>query len=181
MQIKQLRAIQTRYKGYAFRSRTEARWAVFFDHMGIKWEYEPEGFELGNGLRYLPDFWLPDLCLWVEVKPGPPDDVAREKAWRLCLMSDAPLFMSEGMPDNHGTLFTVFHQSGGEVGLREHKAQAPWFEPTIYVQHPAEEMHYPKLDIYPMKKLDPKLYGKAEQALIAARGARFEFGQQGAA
>ena len=50
------RAIETRYKGYRFRSRLEARWAVFFDSLGLKWEYEPEGFELEGGVRYLPDF-----------------------------------------------------------------------------------------------------------------------------
>jgi ribosomal protein S27AE len=51
-----IKAIETTYKGYRFRSRLEARWAVFFDAIGIKWEYEPEGFELANGTRYLPDF-----------------------------------------------------------------------------------------------------------------------------
>lgn len=29
--------IQTRYAGCLFRSRLEARWAVFFDHLGIRW------------------------------------------------------------------------------------------------------------------------------------------------
>jgi hypothetical protein len=51
-----VRPIETHYKGYRFRSRLEARWAVFFDALGLAWEYEPEGFELGDGLRYLPDF-----------------------------------------------------------------------------------------------------------------------------
>lgn len=72
-----MKAIETEYKGYKFRSRLEARWAVFFDACGVKWEYEPEGFDLGDGLYYLPDFLLHDvlfrngktLCdLWVEVK-----------------------------------------------------------------------------------------------------------------
>ena len=53
-----LRAIETEYKGYRFRSRLEARWAVFFDACGVKWEYEPEGFVLQNGQQYLPDFLL---------------------------------------------------------------------------------------------------------------------------
>jgi len=39
-------AIETRYKGYRFRSRLEARWAVFFDALGVIWEYEKEGFEV---------------------------------------------------------------------------------------------------------------------------------------
>lgn len=36
-------ALTTRYAGCRFRSRLEARWAVFFDHLGIEWEYEPQG------------------------------------------------------------------------------------------------------------------------------------------
>ena len=66
--------IETIYNGYRFRSRLEARWAVFFDACGIKYLYEPEGFELDDGTHYLPDFYLPDVGwrahggLWVEVK-----------------------------------------------------------------------------------------------------------------
>lgn len=62
------RAIETEYRGYRFRSRLEARYAVFFDAAGIAWEYEPEGFDL-DGKRYLPDFFLPELKTYVEVKP----------------------------------------------------------------------------------------------------------------
>lgn len=63
-----IKPIETPYKGYRFRSRLEARWAVFFDALNIKWEYEKEGFDLGDGDYYLPDFWLPELSLWYEVK-----------------------------------------------------------------------------------------------------------------
>lgn len=60
--------IETRYAGCRFRSRLEARWGVFFNHLGIRWQYEPEGYTLTTGNRYLPDFYLPDLDQWVEVK-----------------------------------------------------------------------------------------------------------------
>lgn len=66
-----IKAIQTEYKGYKFRSRLEARWAVFFDALGVGWEYEPEGFDLPSGLKYLPDFRLTNLegnDLYVEIK-----------------------------------------------------------------------------------------------------------------
>lgn len=85
-----IKAIETNYKGYRFRSRLEARWAVAFDALGIKWEYEAQGFMctyrvslrdwtetpgpgVGGMARhtefpYLPDFWLPDEDLFVEVK-----------------------------------------------------------------------------------------------------------------
>ncbi len=68
-----VKAIQTRYAGCHFRSRLEARWAVFFDALGISWEYEPQGYQHepwadGTVWRYLPDFYLPDLGCFVEVK-----------------------------------------------------------------------------------------------------------------
>ncbi len=56
-----MRVIETQYKGCRFRSRLEARWAVFFEACGVKWEYEPEGYELGDGTCYLPDFLLYDV------------------------------------------------------------------------------------------------------------------------
>lgn len=77
--MKTIKAIETKYKGYRFRSRLEARWAVFFDALGVRWEYEKEGFEF-NGIRYLPDFWLPDLKLWLEIK-GELTWEKREYSW----------------------------------------------------------------------------------------------------
>jgi hypothetical protein len=65
-----LKAIDTAYKGYLFRSRLEARWAVFFDALGLKWEYEVEGYDL-DGVWYLPDFLVKTpqgADMWVEVK-----------------------------------------------------------------------------------------------------------------
>lgn len=64
-----IKAIETVYNGYRFRSRLEARWAVFFDAAGIEYEYEPEGFELDDGTKYLPDFYFPDYDWYGEVKP----------------------------------------------------------------------------------------------------------------
>lgn len=61
--MRELKAIQTEYKGYRFRSRLEARWAVLLDELGVKWEYEPEGYDLGNGMCYLPDFRLYDVTI----------------------------------------------------------------------------------------------------------------------
>lgn len=62
-----MKAIETFYNGYRFRSRLEARWAVFFDSLRIPYLYEPEGF-LIHGVRYLPDFYLPDSKQFFEVK-----------------------------------------------------------------------------------------------------------------
>lgn len=74
-------AIETHYAGCRFRSRLEARWAVFFDKMGIDWEYEPQGLLVGWRLSldegrfpYLPDFWLPEWDVWAEVKGSLSED-----------------------------------------------------------------------------------------------------------
>lgn len=66
--MSEIKAIETYYKGYRFRSRLEARWAVFFDAAGIKWEYEPEGFVMSDGTNYLPDFYLPESKTFFECK-----------------------------------------------------------------------------------------------------------------
>lgn len=79
-----MKAIETQYKGYRFRSRLEARWAVLLDALDIKWEYEFEGYDLGEAGWYLPDFWLPELQWHLEIKPpGPidPEDQAKMMAF----------------------------------------------------------------------------------------------------
>lgn len=48
-------AIETSYKGYRFRSRLEARWAMFFDRVGVTWTHEPQPLRVA-GEPYLPDF-----------------------------------------------------------------------------------------------------------------------------
>lgn len=75
-----MKPIPTTYEGVKFRSRLEARWAVFFCQLQIDWRYEP--FEIGNeNLSYTPDFLLHNLFLcffnkrvFVEIKPLEPND-----------------------------------------------------------------------------------------------------------
>lgn len=85
------KAIETRYAGHRFRSRLEARWAVALDALGVRWQYEVEGYECGTRLswsdrtiKYLPDFWLPDLGTWAEVK-GAWGDERAAKDWLHCV------------------------------------------------------------------------------------------------
>lgn len=101
--------IETLYVGTKFRSRLEARWAVFFDTLKIKWHYEVEGFRLSlrdgqEPILYLPDFYIPSQekfpkSLWVEVK-SPADDspatyvkalrLARNRSERVTILRDIP-------------------------------------------------------------------------------------------
>jgi hypothetical protein len=82
-----IKAIETRYKGYRFRSRLEARWAVFFETLKLRWQYEPEGFELPSGTRYLPDFRIElpgGKILWIEIKPEGQDSKQFEEFIASC-------------------------------------------------------------------------------------------------
>lgn len=90
-------AIPTFYNGVQYRSRTEARTAVFFDYFGIRHEYEPRKYHL-NGIVYIPDFWLTDYKLWVETKGQKPTDREREKARRLFYHEGYPVFIVSGVP-----------------------------------------------------------------------------------
>lgn len=76
----EIKAIETRYHGYRFRSRLEAKWAVYFDLLYIKYEYEPQGYVLPDGECYLPDFYLPDYEAYVEIKPESIDSESSKKA-----------------------------------------------------------------------------------------------------
>lgn len=64
--------IPLEYGGHKFRSSLEADWAATFDSLDIAWTYEPVGIEFA-GVKYLPDFWLPSIQVWAEVK-GPHND-----------------------------------------------------------------------------------------------------------
>lgn len=90
--------IETTWRGWRFRSRTEARWAVFLTAAKIRFEYEPEGFALPSGW-YLPDFWMPERNQWLEVKGQEPTTLEKLKAIDLVRASGARLIFAVGNPD----------------------------------------------------------------------------------
>lgn len=92
-----MKALETKYHNITFRSRTEARWAVFFDELRLPYAYEPEGFDLG-GDWYLPDFWLPTPGLWFEVKGVQPDAREVRVAKALSKASRCPVIIAVGPP-----------------------------------------------------------------------------------
>jgi len=103
---KEIKAIDTVWDGNLFRSRLEARWAVFFKTLGIKYEYEPEGFELGDGLRYLPDFRLPEHKCWIEIKGCEPSEKDLLKIKKLNFMTEEDVHIFIGDPYCNTTWMT---------------------------------------------------------------------------
>lgn len=198
-------AIQTEYGGYLFRSRLEARWAVFFDTLDIQWKYETQGYEV-DGHRYLPDFYLPATGTWVEVKGDPhglSKDVGRMRA---VLSAHSPLpgiaegesfllVLGDVPTENEGT---VLHQAFSH-DLDGPRGRWSFFYPkgTSWEPHPIEPtivltLLSPKIRAGVIALAAPSdwlvrhqvlptpiRFGPVFDAYRAARQARFEHGVHG--
>jgi len=128
---KHFQAIPTKYRGCSFRSRTEARWAVFFDFLGVPYQFEAEGFSMPEG-PYLPDFYIPGANVWVEVKGAYPDAREMTKADALARGSGRPVYLYfGGVPYSTSQLdwkvygIFVFMPEGGYGPGKDY---VPWFE-----------------------------------------------------
>lgn len=180
----QLRAIETRYRGYRFRSRLEARWAVFFDNLGLQWEYEPEGFELPGGVRYLPDFYLPALDVWVEIKGAKATEKDLEKPRLLALSGDCAVVVYWGSPRIAWPKETGVIYGWTEKGFTEavpcgafctaEKGLSFDLMDTVYT---SSDMSCEVPSISPSNKIQGNLFEATKRAIEAARGSRFEHGE----
>lgn len=180
----EIKAIPTRYKGYHFRSRLEARWAVFFDALGIKWEYEKEGYETPHGY-YLPDFYIitdpKDNVGWLcEVKPSHKILTDREKNVFVHIDSHPPkealgALWLIGMPEkipyspkiNPENL--THHEIMSESDIKEINAYFDWqcLHQNYLFARMSNGIKYDDRDFW-------------NECCDSARSARFEHGENGA-
>ena len=141
-----IKAIETEYNGYLFRSRLEARWAVFFDELNIKYEYEPEGFVLADGTHYLPDFFLPDFFSYFEVKPlhikgTDEEDIAENKLEELSADSGFAGMICYGDPMDNSIRLYCYDQKEDTFGFC-----SGYFDVTIGT-NPYND-NYPRLFVF---------------------------------
>lgn len=151
-------AIQTPYKGYRFRSRLEARWALFFDALNIPWLYEPEGCQLTDCRRYLPDFKIGDLDpIWVEIKGAESTIAEHLELVQVCRGTGLLGALAEGLPCET----TLWHitASAGLVRVRDTSCGLA----DIFLSRIGRGQTIPGV----------------EKAASAARLARFEHGESG--
>lgn len=153
-----VKAIETHYAGCRFRSRLEARWAVAFDHLGIPWQYEAQGFHLPSG-DYLPDFKIG--CAFVEIK-GP--------------MPNAREFQVASEINLHVGPLVIFQ---GDLPRRSGEGIA-W----AFAKSRSDENAYDWTMISPEKAMWALLDSQAparltgwDDAMTAGRSARFEHGE----
>ena len=189
-----VKAIETFYKGYHFRSRLEARWAVFFDTLGIPWRYEDEGFEKeahGETVRYLPDFFIPYRWggggFYVEVKGDTNalnfmDSYGEDKG--LILLSEIPepsnskayfhpiLQHYKGLVKSYGS----FTPHGFAVVWQSELASLLAIDPIHGLDSSGEDWDIDTHQVHTYRH-----HPTVVNAYAAARSARFEHGQRGAA
>lgn len=184
-----MKPIETVYKGYRFRSRLEARWAVFLDELGATWSFEVEGLQL-HGVRYLPDFWVSSWDVWIEVKAQAPTAGERVKCRLLSRESGKRVLLIAGEPwserDRNSYNVTLFsaqepdrdETDGWEFGEGRRCAEEIWLVSdecgafTLQAAAHKGDHKYPLSGSYASSII---------AALTSARGARFEHGESGAA
>lgn len=194
-QHNELKPIETRFNGYLMRSRLEARWGVFLSRLSVEFDYEIEGFDLtdvrvpgsdvglnGRQARYLPDFWLPSQRTWLEIKPEQPSATERERAARLAVASHNPVVLVVGAP-----WIVAERPSGYDGGDSGHIAFPDGRTDDFYlltvcpfcgVTDWCFSGWADRLPCTcPNEKKGVGDYRRIERAYVAARQARFEFGE----
>lgn len=200
------KAIETRYNGRRFRSRKEARWAVFFDSLRLPWEYEKEGFELPSG-RYLPDFWMQKQDCWIEIKGSAATERELALAGELAEATNRDVFVFDSplelySPEGYATVpwaHAFFAGGGGDCAylwcecprcgslgtqFDGRSDRLPCTQRFEYIQEglPPWKRRFIKDGCLRSPHGD-KGYGYETQRLIAAYccalSARFEFGEEG--
>jgi hypothetical protein len=116
--------IPTFHAGVLFRSRTEARHAIFFEELDLKWEYETQGFDSGS--RYLPDFavFAPLGLIWAEVKSrwdADPSGVARFQQFVMHRPQPSRAALLTGIPDAGNSILVY----GGDLDAVD-PLKGPW-------------------------------------------------------
>ena len=198
-------AIETLYDGCRFRSRLEARWAVFFNKAGIKYEYEKEGYDL-DGVWYLPDFWLPEQKCFVEIKGEWPkvtglltgNDEVMEKALALTAASKNSVYIFTGSDfeasiiyrDRDGMYAIGCYPCEDALRCFGAKWKATYSAPYVFAQCPkCERIHIRHCFIDApfccleekvcLDEIDFHYSPRLIEAYAAARQARFEYGEKG--
>lgn len=180
-----IKAIETEYGGHRFRSRLEARWAVFFDALGIRYSYEPEGFSLKYGIKYLPDFalynvhWRGERAEYYTGKVGHPifveikgaetyDDIPTNEQIKIEEFSKSrPLLVLGNIPNDVYSAMCE-HMNDGIMNYRfldgdQYSCFFSVFNKKIWLCGSDHEEYNPK---------------SVERALLIAKMARFEYGEK---
>lgn len=133
-----IKPIPTKAFGITFRSRLEARWATYLHELRIEFFYEYEGFDLGGEYGYyLPDFWLPQVRMWAEVKPSEFSLLEIDKCGLLQLQTGRPCLTLDGHPG-----FRSYYESPHLTGEGMRRSLSPTQDYIISNEYLSEGRFY---------------------------------------
>jgi len=117
--------IETWHNGVLYRSRGEAKWSVFLNHLGVKFEYETQGFNT-DGSWYLPDFviFAATGTIWAERKSSwenDPEGVAKFRRFAAQRPQPSRAVLLLGEPSFEGEHLVI----GGDESLGD-PLRGPW-------------------------------------------------------
>ena len=155
---------------------------VAFDKAKIKYEYEPQGFDLGEVGWYLPDFYLPQVDMYAEVKGRPFTLQELQKARVLSEESGKEVLLLDGPPARkaywafkpmpwegfHACSYDIFHDSRNWVTEYSKFIR----QGDILDESTLRRTCFPKSHCCGYEESE-------SEAVMAARSARFEHGESG--
>jgi hypothetical protein len=176
-----LKPIETLFNGHRFRSRLEARWAVFFTVLEVPYDYEPEGYRFER-YAYLPDFLMPSWNVFVEIKPIKPriDEMQRFIAFAQHAEKSLLIFYGNASADGHRVIWCSPDGLQGDdlqlAACRERCGQMFIQNETWGIQAIAPLTGHDCLNGICYFSW-PLIWNQLRDAFDAAQGARFEFGE----
>lgn len=102
------------HEGYRMRSFTETAWARLLEAAGISYLYESQLVELDR-CYYLPDFYLPNVGIFLEVKGPSANDLERQKAQETQEKTGKHVILLKGFPEVDGggfynSILSIFYK-----------------------------------------------------------------------
>lgn len=122
--------IQVYFCGTKYRCTAEAQWAAVFHELALRPHYEPESFLLPSG-KYLPDFWLPDSDVYIEIK-GKYSGAEPDRYKEFVLQTKRPLLFVAGYPRPNRYLLRYYSPVKGN-DTRLLQAQFATHNGTIWI------------------------------------------------
>ena len=173
-----MKIIETKFDGHRFRSRTEARWAVFFKTAGIEYEYERAGLVL-DGKPYLPDFWLPKMKLWLEVKGADPTPEEYKLCELLAAATGYGVMLAVGAPEPKEQIHWYPPKPDYMDGCRYYIADDRRNDNEFWLMSDDPSGFSIGPEYGPNHMKEPLVHSASKAGYEAAKAARFEHGEEG--
>lgn len=113
--------IPTMYNGLLYRTRLAAQWALFFDLLGIEYEYDPQCVRISDNMCGSFDFYVKTLRTYFDARPLFGKFVSHEGEFPMCFESgcDFASIIALGSPQDNAMRISCYDVNDGSAGCYE--------------------------------------------------------------